>query len=265
MGSEPVISRVEPESAGPSRGDLPFNYRYLIRLAAQIGGRVLDYGCGNGIAVAHGLCEGLDIWGADTYQGFYADWRSVILPAAKDRICELADGAGPYPDGSFDCIICNQVLEHVRDPLPPIRDIHRLLSPGGVFIACFPVWECWYEGHVGLYFAHRLARVPRLRHAYLTFCHGLGLGLYRDGLDRRQWVAQLENVLDEVCFYHRGWMLTQAIESIFGAPATDLAAEYMRARLGIRSRRLSSATDRALVLIFRIRAGRIFSVRKPDA
>jgi hypothetical protein len=86
-----------------------------------------------------------------------------------------------------------------------------------------------------------------------------------DGLDRRQWVARFENILDEVCFYHRGQPVIRAVESIFGTRAADLAADYMRARLGIRNRHLSSAIDRALILIFRIRAGLIFSVRKPDA
>lgn len=40
----------------------------------------------------------------------------------------------PYPDQSFDCVVCCDVLEHVRDLPKVISEISRVLKPNGVFI-----------------------------------------------------------------------------------------------------------------------------------
>jgi SAM-dependent methyltransferase len=36
----------------------------------------------------------------------------------------------PFPDGTFDLITCNMVVEHLPEPLPVFREITRLLAPG---------------------------------------------------------------------------------------------------------------------------------------
>ncbi|MFH1532764.1 MAG: MOP flippase family protein [Pseudomonadota bacterium] len=36
-----------------------------------------------------------------------------------------------FPDGSFDVVLCNHVLEHIRDDRSALREIHRVLRPGG--------------------------------------------------------------------------------------------------------------------------------------
>src|SRR5947209_18967613 len=127
-----------------------FDYRYLIGHAGKAGGRVIDYGCGVGQAVTHGLACGLDIWGTDSYQGYYANWSDGIPSETRDRIRAIDRGRADFPDGHFDVLFSNQVLEHVADPEAVIADMHRLLRPGGLFIAAFPVIETWYEGHIGL-------------------------------------------------------------------------------------------------------------------
>jgi SAM-dependent methyltransferase len=38
----------------------------------------------------------------------------------------------PIPDDSFDCVFCTGTLEHVRDPWRAVREIHRVLRPGGL-------------------------------------------------------------------------------------------------------------------------------------
>lgn len=38
----------------------------------------------------------------------------------------------PIDDGSFDCVVCTGTLEHVRDPWQAVRELARVLRPGGV-------------------------------------------------------------------------------------------------------------------------------------
>ena len=40
----------------------------------------------------------------------------------------------PFSDGSFDLVTANMVVEHLRDPEEPFREVYRILKPGGVFL-----------------------------------------------------------------------------------------------------------------------------------
>ncbi len=45
----------------------------------------------------------------------------------------------PHADGTFDLILCNHVLEHVSDDLAAMRELHRILAPGGRAILMSPI------------------------------------------------------------------------------------------------------------------------------
>jgi ubiquinone/menaquinone biosynthesis C-methylase UbiE len=44
----------------------------------------------------------------------------------------------PAPDASFDAVLCTEVLEHVPDPLAAIRELARLVRPGGSIVLTVP-------------------------------------------------------------------------------------------------------------------------------
>jgi SAM-dependent methyltransferase len=44
----------------------------------------------------------------------------------------------PFSDGSFDTVFCSQVLEHVPEPKIALRELQRILVPGGVLILTAP-------------------------------------------------------------------------------------------------------------------------------
>lgn len=48
------------------------------------------------------------------------------------------------PDESYDKVICNHVIEHVDDALA-LREVHRILRPGGSLILSTPIVEGWAE------------------------------------------------------------------------------------------------------------------------
>src|ERR1051325_5489453 len=56
-----------------------------------------------------------------------------------DRVlCAPFDERLALPEGAFDCIFCNDVLEHLADPYSALRYCRRLLTPEGVLIASIP-------------------------------------------------------------------------------------------------------------------------------
>lgn len=62
------------------------------------------------------------------------DWRYTKL----DYECDIT--AIPAPDGSFDVILCTEVLEHLPAPILAVRGFARLLRPGG---------EVWLSAPLG--------------------------------------------------------------------------------------------------------------------
>jgi len=56
---------------------------------------------------------------------------------AIDYVCDAADI--PVPDEHFDAVICTEVLEHVPEPIKVIREIARILKPGGKLLLTAPL------------------------------------------------------------------------------------------------------------------------------
>lgn len=47
----------------------------------------------------------------------------------------------PFPENTFDAVLCNHVLEHVRDDIQAMKEIHRVLKPGGFSIQQVPFFN----------------------------------------------------------------------------------------------------------------------------
>jgi SAM-dependent methyltransferase len=89
------------------------------------GVRWLDFGCGLGGLVRYGRSRGIEIYGFD--DGYAAERMG------QDGVPGLNSGDLDAAAGSFDVITAVEVVEHLVDPMPTLRQIARLLRPGGLF------------------------------------------------------------------------------------------------------------------------------------
>src|ERR1700693_5596054 len=90
----------------------------------------------------------IDIGAGDApYRELFGGQRYVTLDRADTPHSGEVDMHGyadsiPVEDGSFDVVLCTQVLEHVAQPLDALREFRRVLRSGGIMIATVAfVWE----------------------------------------------------------------------------------------------------------------------------
>jgi len=101
-------------------------------LAPELQGRVLDVGCGS-----------------RPYESLVTarEYVGLELDTPENRCSKKADlfydgHKLPFPDASFDAVICNQVLEHVFEPDAFVGEIARVLRGGGRLLLTVPfVWD----------------------------------------------------------------------------------------------------------------------------
>ena len=109
----------------------------LVELGAR--GRMLDIGTGPGHMpllvcerVADARVVGVDL---ARHMLEHAERRRAASPHSDRIEFQLADAKGlDFPDGSFDVVFSNTILHHIPDPRPFLREAHRVLRPGGVFL-----------------------------------------------------------------------------------------------------------------------------------
>lgn len=145
---------------------------------------MVDLGCGDGSSARFARKFQPDLrWiGVDIVQSDYAkaiDGEQVLF----------YDGVNlPFADDSVPLIYSNQVFEHVRHPEPLLRDIARVLQPGGAFVGSTSQLEPYH--------AFSLFNYTLYGFKVLVEEAGMVLEEVRPGIDsialiRRQWFGRL--------------------------------------------------------------------------
>jgi len=149
---------------------------------------VLDLGCGDGhfASVAYEelpLDVGIDVLARDL--------REAASRPGVYRHMVFASGAClPFPDASFNTVVSNCVLEHIPEVDTVLREISRVLRPGGVFLATMPS-EHFGEYLLGTTLLRRLG-LRRLSRGYSAFFNRISRHFHV--LPPAAWKAKLELV-----------------------------------------------------------------------
>lgn len=129
--------------------------------------RILDVGCGTGHYIAEYRRRGFDVVGVDGSSEMLEHARQKN-PGAELRLADV--DALPFPDQSFNCVICIEVLRYLPDPSRCILEMARVLKPGGICLfTAMPLFNL-----NGYWLVNRLAglvrfgNLVRLRQFFMT-------------------------------------------------------------------------------------------------
>jgi SAM-dependent methyltransferase len=147
----------------------------LERLKVRAGERLLDAGCGEGRHCFGALARGAHVVGLDLeHASLQAASKTLESCASKDGLLgAMVQGNTfqlPFPDESFDKIICSEVMEHVHDYRGAARELARVSKPEGLIAVTIPtatseklylrIGDDYFEspgGHIRIFHPRQLA------------------------------------------------------------------------------------------------------------
>lgn len=115
--------------------------RFIEQAASEIprGSKVLDAGAGQ--------CQYKKLFDRHEYITVDAACGDETWDYSQiDFVCDLE--SMPFSDNEFDCIICTQVLEHVKEPQLVVNEAYRVLRPGGsIYLSAPQGWGVHQAPH----------------------------------------------------------------------------------------------------------------------
>ncbi|HTD08840.1 MAG TPA: methyltransferase domain-containing protein [Solirubrobacteraceae bacterium] len=112
--------------------------------------RILDAGCGSGRFM-------VDLAKRGEVTGVELSDTSVALARQRD-IGEVVAGSVlemPFADASFDLAVSLDVIEHLEDDIAALRELRRVVAPGGALLVTVPAYQWLWSGHDEINHHHR--------------------------------------------------------------------------------------------------------------
>lgn len=128
-----------PADRGLKEGHGSAHSVILAMLANEPPAKILQLGCAGGLLAARARAEGHHVTGIDRQE----------IPGVRERTddfhqADLAQGIPPEVGTGYDMVIARDILEHLPQPEEMLREIPRVLRPGGQLLLSVPNFEHWY-------------------------------------------------------------------------------------------------------------------------
>lgn len=163
--------------------------------------KVLDVGCGEGgISIAFSKEGSAEVYAFDINHKCVR--RSKVRAKEEEVMIDflIADGLNlPFKPGSFDIVICNDVIEHVLKPRQLAKEVHRNLKDGGFLYISAPngisLYSIIHDPHfslfsvslmpfkIGRYYVEKIRKVTKAYNVYRIFTYWLLTRILRHRFD----------------------------------------------------------------------------------
>jgi SAM-dependent methyltransferase len=206
--SDPKFDAFAEDYARHAAGS-PYNALYdrpaVLSLLGDVRGqRVLDAGCGPGFYAEKLVEQGAEVVAFDQGPGMVRLARERVGERAAFRVHDLADPLDWLQDAGFDAIVLALVIHHVDDLVAALKELHRVLRPGGRMVVSthHPVSDWLRRG--GSYFDARVVEE-----------------VWNRGWQVRYWQLPLTTICEE--FSAAGFVIERLVEPL---PVPEMADRY---------------------------------------
>jgi ubiquinone/menaquinone biosynthesis C-methylase UbiE len=132
----------DPKPATLSSQNLVSRRRFaleMIEARVPPGSKILDIGCGTGHLAGELMRRGYEAWGVD-FSDAMVRYAREHYDADRFQVGDIE--RIPFPDNSFDGVMSLGVMEYLSEDEPALREIWRVLKPGGWAVITTPSSIC---------------------------------------------------------------------------------------------------------------------------
>jgi len=205
------------------------------------GASVLDVGCGDAGALIAFAEQGATCAGIECFDTSLE--RGKLRAADHGVEVDLRKGVAesiPFPDASFDLVMLDNVLEHVTDRPLTLREVRRVLKPGGLLYMVTPkpfsIYSLWNDPHYDL--AGLVLMPRRMQIWYFEKVRGGGKGTYDVGVIPTR--RKIRHLLDEA-----GFRITVSPRELWINYLRDRVSRPDEVRAGIKRKMSQYITSRS--------------------
>lgn len=118
-------------------------FRKVLEIAAKLGGeRLLDIGCGDGsfTVLLKEALKAKEVFGIEIAPEVIGVLEKKGIKAYR---LDIDEQAFPFADDYFDVVYCGEIIEHLFNPDHLLKEVQRILKPGGKCIITTPNLAGW--------------------------------------------------------------------------------------------------------------------------